>query len=165
MTSGVPRCGRRLALAGIAACCAALVSAGAGSAAPLPNACTLLATVHPEKILHRHGSKVGHRALHKYGSGKTASATCSETIGTQPVYLDLSLARSGGFGGVKVTSTTHPAGIGSGATLVVGTAAGSGGPVDFVSFHRGTVYADLSANGASPASLTAVAREVYKVLP
>jgi hypothetical protein len=58
---------------------------------------------------------------------------------------------------------THPAGLGSGDMLVVGKSP-TGGPVDFISFHTATIYASLSANGATPSSLTTLARQVYKLL-
>jgi hypothetical protein len=58
---------------------------------------------------------------------------------------------------------THPTGLGSGDELVVGKTP-TGGPVDFVVFHKSTTYADLSANGANPSSLTTLAREIYKLL-
>jgi hypothetical protein len=140
------------------------VAAGETSAAGLPNACTLLASANPQGALgHGKALAVGHQKLQKYGTGATASSVCSETVGTQPVTLGLS-GSGGGFGGVKVTSQTHPSGLGSGATLTVGTAP-SGGPVDFVSFHRGSVWADLGANGANSGSLTTLARSVYQRLP
>ena len=141
---------------------AGFAPAGEVSAASLPNACTLLTNAHPGETLHKGGSAITHRALHKYGSGEGASQTCSETIGTQSVYLSLSLG-AGGFGGVKVTSTTHPSGLGSGASLIVGTSR-SGGAVDFINFHKGTIFASVSANGASPSGITTVARKVYKLL-
>ena len=85
-------------------------------------------------------------------------------VGTLPIYLSMSHS-FGGFGGIKVTSTTHPSGLGSGDELVVGTGLGpAGGPVDFIVFHKGTTYADLSANGATPSKLTILARQIYKLL-
>ena len=155
------------ALALVATCVA--VAAGTGSAAAtatLPNPCTLLVKVHPEHTLTRRGKRlvgVGRHKLARYGTGKQASSTCSETIGAVPVYLSVSLAAPGGFGGVAVTSTTHPAGLGSNDMLVIGKSP-TGGPVDFIAFHSATVYASLSANGATPASLTTLARQVYKLL-
>jgi hypothetical protein len=92
-----------------------------------------------------------------------ASSTCSETVGTLPVYLTVSHS-FGGFGGIKVTSTTHPSGLGPGDELVVG-AGPTGNPVDFIVFHKSTVYVDLSANGANPSRLTTLARQVYRLLP
>jgi hypothetical protein len=163
MTFGEVRFVRCGVVLGVVLACAGLAAATDVSAATPPNACTLLTNAHPEQTIHKGGSAITHRALHKYGSGQGASQTCSETIGTQPVYLSLSLG-AGGFGGVKVTSTTHPSGLGSGASLIVGTTP-SGGAVDFIEFHKGTNFADLSANGASPSGLTTVARKVYKLLP
>ena len=86
---------------------------------------------------------------HKYGTGKYVTLQCSETVGTQSVSISLSSAGPGGFGGVSNIKTTHPSGLGAGASLITGKAVPSGGPVDFVEFHRGTVYVDLSANGAT----------------
>ena len=163
MSFGAVRFVRYGVVVAVVLACAGFAAAGRVSAANQPNACTLLSNAHPEMILHKGGSAITHHALHKYGSGQGASQTCSETIGTQPVNLSLSLG-AGGFGGVKVTSTTHPSGLGSGDALIVGTSP-SGGAVDFIEFHRGTVFADLSANGASPGGITTVARRVYKLLP
>lgn len=158
---------QRLAAAFAVALIAVGVAAATGSAtATLPNPCTLLTKVHPEHALARKGKHLGvkRRKLARYGAGKQASSICSETVGTMPVSLSLSLAAPGGFGGVSVTSTTHPAGLGSGDMLVVGKSP-TGGPVDFISFHTATIYASLSANGATPSSLTTLARQVYKLLP
>ena len=151
---------RRLAgaLVVVVFCLVFVAVAGAASSAALPNPCTLLISAHPEKALAR-GKSVEHRKLVKQGS---AGSTCSETVGTLPVYLSVSHA-FGGFGGIKVTSMTHPSGLGSGDELVVGKSP-TGGPVDFVVFHKSTTYADLSANGANPSSLTTLAREIYKLL-
>jgi hypothetical protein len=163
MSFGVVRLVRFGVVVGVVGACAGFAGAGEVSAASLPNACTLLTNAHPEQTLHKDGSVIAHRVLHKYGSGEGASQTCSETIGTQSVNLSLSLG-AGGFGGVKVVSTTHPGGLGSGDSLIVGSSP-SGGAVDFVEFHKGTIFADLSANGASPSGVTTVARRVYKLLP
>jgi hypothetical protein len=164
MRSFAPLRRRRAVIAGVAVTCLAFPAASSAAAATLPDPCTLLAKVHPERTLHKGGSAIKHRQHHKYGAGATASATCSETIGTQPVSLSLSFS-GGGFGGVKITSMTHPSGLGAGATLVVGTGAGSGGPVDFISFHKKTIFADINANGAAASGLTTVARQVFKLLP
>jgi len=153
-------------ITGVAVVWLAVVASAWASAAALPNPCALLTKVHPE---HAFGGEktlaVKHVKLQKYGSGQYASVSCSETVGAQPVVLNLSGPASGGFGGVKVTSQTHPSGLGSGATLTVGTALGGGGPVDFVAFHKSSVSAVLTANGASPSALTAFARQVYRALP
>ena len=158
------RCAAVLALA---VACAALVSATAAatSSATLPNPCTILTKVHPELAFAHKGTRLGvtHRKLTHYGAGKQATSTCSETVGTRPVYLSVSLTPSGGFGGVNVTSTTHPVGLGSGDVLIVGKSP-SGSPVDFLEFHTATVYANLSANGEAPSSLTTLARQIYKLL-
>ena len=144
--------------------CLALAATGAATAAALPNPCGLLAKAHAEKTLARGKSVVvRHAKLTKYGSGSLASSTCSEMVGALPVFLTLSHSSSGGFGGIKVTSITHPSGLGSGDELVVGTGP-TGKPVDFIVFHTATVHADISANGASPGNLTTLARQVYKLL-
>ena len=154
----------RLAVVAAVVLCFVLVGAGGVSAATLPNPCTLLTKVHPERAFgHGKTLAVTHRVQHKYGSGALANLSCSETVGTQPVSINLS-AGAGGFGGVKITSETHPTGLGAGALLIVGTGLGGGGPVDFVEFHTATIYVSISANGASPATLTAFARLVYKAI-
>jgi hypothetical protein len=146
--------------------CLSGAAAGSAAVATLPNPCTLLAKVHPEHTFgHGKTVEVTHKKLQKYGSGRYASVACSETVGTQPVSLSLSGAPPGGFGGIVKPTSSHPSGLGVGDTLIVGTAAGKGTPVDIVLFHRASVYADLSANGASPALLTSFARQVYKQLP
>ncbi len=108
---------------------------------------------------------VKHRKHQKYGTGRYTGVSCSETVGTQPLSISLTSGSTGGFGGVKITSQSHPAGLGSEATLIVGVGAGSGAPVDFIEFHRKTVYVDISANGMSPSTLTTFARQVFKQLP
>jgi hypothetical protein len=155
---------RRAIVAGIAVASLAALAAGAASAT-VPNPCALLTKAHPEQTFG-HGSTlpVTKRVQHKYGTGKYVTLQCSETVGTQSVSISLSSSGSGGFGGVSDIKTTHPSGLGAGASLITGKAVPSGGPVDFVEFHRGAVYVDLSANGATPALLTTFARQVYKAL-
>jgi hypothetical protein len=135
-----------------------------GSRAALPNACALLTQSHPEKAFAR-GTPlhISHHKSQKFGTGAAATVVCSETVGTQPVVLSLS-GSSGGFGGVKVTAQTHPSGLGAGATLTVGTSPDGSKPIDFVSFHRGAVFAVLTANGGSPVVLTKLGRSIYKLL-
>ena len=137
-------------------------AAGAASGTALPNPCALLTSLHPEATLAP-GKSVAGRKLTNQGTGAFATSTCQETVGALPVYLSVG-HNFGGFGGIKVTSITHPGGLGSGDELVVGTGFGSTGPVDFIVFHKGTTYADLSANGAKPTSLTTLARQLYKLL-
>jgi len=135
-----------------------------GSGAALPNACGLLARAHPEKAF-AHGTPL-HISPHKsqkFGTGAAMTVVCSETVGKQPVSLSLSQS-SGGFGGIKVTSQTHPSGLGAGDTLTVGTSPDGSKAIDFISFHRGTVYAVLTANAGSPVVLTRLARTIYKLL-
>ena len=154
---------RRLAVLGFAALIAPVAS-GLASSATLPNPCTLLSKVRAERTLARGKSVVvTHGKLASHGSGSLASSTCSEMVGTLPVYLTVSHS-VGGFGGFQVTSRTHPSGLGSGDNLFVGTGP-AGGPVDFIVFHKSRVYVDLSANGASPTRLTTLARQVYRLLP
>ena len=71
----------------------------------------------------------------------------------------------GGSGGVRIISQTHPAGFGGTATLTVGTGAGNIAPVDYLTFRKGPLYADLSANGAEPSKLAILGQEVYKLTP
>jgi hypothetical protein len=138
----------------------------ATSAATAPNPCTLLVNAHAGTAFGKGKPlALGAQKVQRYGTGKYAGATCLTSVGTQQLSLGVSGGASGGFGGVKVTSQTHPGGLGSGATLTVGTAAGSGSAVDFITFNRGGVYVDINANGASPATLTSFAREVYRLLP
>ena len=154
---------RRLAVVFSVGVVAAALGAGVasgGSAATLPDPCALLAKVHPELTIAK-GKTVtttlGKRAT--YGSGKLQSLYCPETVGKLTVSITVSHS-AGAFGGVKVTSTTHPSGLGSGDTLIVGQSP-TGAPVDLIVFHTATVYVSISANGASPASLTTLARQVY----
>jgi hypothetical protein len=149
--------------ASVAIGCLVLASTAAASGTALPSACTLLAGAHPEKVFgHGKTLAVTHRKSQKYGSGKYATFQCTETVGTQAISLSVA-SSNGGSGGIKITSQSHPTGLGSGATLTVGTAAGSNAPVDFISFHRGAVYVVINANGATPATLTTFARAVYKL--
>ena len=120
----------------------------------------LLAKAHPT-ILGSGAATPG--KISRFGSGKTASTTCSVKVGSLSVFFTLSHA-AGGSGGVSITSKTHPSGLGSGDELVVGKSP-SGSPVDFITFHKKGVFADLSANGATPAHITTVARQIYKLLP
>jgi hypothetical protein len=154
---------RRLAILGVAALIAPVAS-GMASVATLPNPCTLLSKVHPGTTLAPGKSVVVTQGkLASHGSGNLAISTCSEMVGTLP--LNLTFSHSfGGFGGIQVTSITHPSGLGSGDKLVVATSP-SGSPVDFIVFHKATVYVDLSANGANPSRLTTLARQVYRLLP
>jgi hypothetical protein len=158
---GVARLGRHRFALVVGVVCIGLVAAfTAAAATSIPNPCTLLAKVHAEKTLGSGGVTQG--KLTTYGSGQAASSTCSEKVGTLSVFLTLSHS-AGGFGGIKITSTAHPSGLGSGDELVVGTGP-SGNPVDFIVFHKKSVFADLSANGATPAHITTVARQIYKLL-
>ena len=149
MEAPAPPWRRPAALVAIAV--VALVAASAASPATLPNPCTLLSKVHAERTLAKGKSVVvTHGKLANHGSGSLASSTCSEMVGTLPVYLTVSHSFSG-FGGIKVTSITHPSGLGPGDELVVG-AGPTGSPVDFIVFHKSTVYVDLSANGSRSTS-------------
>jgi len=150
--------------AAVAIGCLVVAATAAASGAASPNACAVLTKAHPEKTFgHGKVLAVSQRKSHKYGAGAAASSVCSEKVGTQAISLSLS-SSGGGFGGVKVTSQTHPSGLGAGDTLIVGTTASGNSPVDFLSFHRGNVYAVVTANGAAPSVLTTVARSVYRLL-
>jgi hypothetical protein len=154
----------RVVVAGVAVLSFAAVAAGTASAT-LPSACVLLTKAHPEQAFGHGGTlPVTKRTQHKYGTGKYVTLQCSENVGAQSVSISLSSAGAGGFGGVSDIKTTHPSGLGAGDSLITGKAVPSGAPVDFVEFHRGAVYVDISANGATPAVLTTFARQVYKAL-
>jgi hypothetical protein len=129
-----------------------------------PSACTVLMKAHPEKAFG-HGKilAVSQRKSQKFGAGAAATSVCSEKVGTQAISLSLS-SSGAGFGGVRVTSQTHPSGLGAGDTLSVGTTPRGSSPVDLLSFHRGNVYAVVTANGAAPSVLTTFARSVYRLL-
>ena len=151
--------GRVALFVGVVVCLAPFAAFPAAAATAFPSPCTLLGKVHVKTL----GSGAVTRGkLTTFGSGKAASSTCSEKVGTLSVFLTLSRA-AGGFGGLTIISTTHPSGLGSGDELVVGTSP-SGNPVDFIVFHKKSVFADLSANGATPAHITTVARQIYKLL-
>ena len=139
---------------------AATGAAIANAASALPDPCTLLTKVHPESTIAK-GTTVTAKLgkLVKYGSGTFATLYCPETVGKLTVSISVS-HNGGGFGGIRVTSTSHPTGLGSGDELIVGIGQ-SGGPIDFIVFHTTKAYVDISANGATPSSLTALARQVY----
>jgi hypothetical protein len=150
---------------GIAVVAASIGSAiaNASEAASLPDPCALLTKVQAENTIAKGTTvivKLG--KLVKYGSGNLASSYCPEMVGKLTVSISLSHA-AGGFGGVRITSTTHPTGLGSGDALIVGTSP-TGGPVDFIVFHTTKAYVSISANGATPSSLTALARQVYPLV-
>src|SRR4051794_14773717 len=99
---------RDLAIVAVAAAIAPLASSMAASQATLPNPCTLLGKVHPEKALAPGKAVVVTQGkLAKSGAGSHASSTCPEMVGTLPVYLTVSQS-FGGFGGIQVTSMTRP---------------------------------------------------------
>ena len=154
----------RAVIAGVAVTCLAALAAGTAAAA-LPNPCALLTKTHPEQTFG-HGSTlpVTKRVQHKYGTGKYITLQCSENVGAQSVSISLSSGGAGGFGGVAEIKTTHPSGLGAGDSLITGKGVPAGGPVDFVEFHRGAIYVDINANGASTTVLTTFARQVYKAL-
>ena len=122
----------------------------------------LFAPPEPDRQGGRHGLSLG--KLKTYGSGKYEQVTCDETVGTISVYLSY-YKSVGGSGGVRIISQTHPAGFGGTATLTVGTGAGNNAPVDYITFRKGPLYADLSANGAEPSKLATLGQEVYKLTP
>jgi hypothetical protein len=159
---GVARLAGGVTIAAAALAVAGVPAFAAGSA--LPNPCTVLASAHAQDSVGSSTAQVTAGKLKTYGSGSYLELYCSENVGTLEVSLSLVGEDESGFGGVKVTSDTHPAGLGSGDTLIVGTGM-TGGPVDFISFHRGSVYADLGADGASPSGLTALAKKIYKLIP
>ncbi len=147
------------ALAGLA-----FAAASSARGVSLPNPCTILASAHAQSLSATSAATASPGKLKTYGSGKFEQLTCDESVGTISVYLSYYL-NQGGSGGVRITSQSHPTGFGGTATLTVGTGAGNNAPVDYIEFRKGTLYADLSANGAEPAKLTTLGQEVYKLTP
>ena len=131
-----------------------IASESAGAAA-LPNACAVLRTANPQPIVPGHVALGVFTAQHINGY-----VSCSVKVGALTIYLTMTKLPPGGSGGVSVKSMTQPAGLGVGDELRVGTLT-SGGPYDEVSFSRAGVNAYLTANGAAPARLVALARRVY----
>jgi len=158
--------GTRLLGTLVAAALAGLAFAAASSArgVALPNPCTILASAHAQSLTANATAAVSPGKLKTYGSGKYEQLTCDETLGTISVYLSY-YTNLGGSGGVRIISQSHPAGFGGTATLTVGTGAGDNAPVDYIEFRKGTLYADLSANGAEPSKLATFGQEVYKLTP
>ncbi len=147
------------ALAGLA-----LAAASSARGAALPNPCTILASAHAQSLTAKATATVSPGKLKTYGSGKSEQVTCDETVGTISVYLSY-YKNQGGSGGVRIISQSHPAGFGGTATLTVGTGAGNNAPVDYITFRKGVLYADISANGGEPSKLTTLGQEVYKLTP
>jgi len=163
--STIPLRMRSLAmLAGAALASLALAAASSARDVALPNPCTILASSHPQSLTAKATATVSPGKLKTYGSGKYEQVTCDETVGTISVYLSY-YKNVGGSGGVRIISQTHPTGFGGTATLTVGTGAGNNAPVDYISFRKGPLYADLSANGAEPSKLTTLGQEIYKLTP
>ena len=164
-TTGFSRIPYRVApLAATALAGLAFAAAGAARGVALPNPCTILASAHPQSLTAKATATVSHGTLKTYGSGKYAQVTCNETVGTIGVYLSY-YTNTGGSGGVKIISQSHPSGFGGTATLTVGTGVGNNKPVDYIEFRKGKLYGDLSANGADPSKLTTLGQEVYKLTP
>jgi hypothetical protein len=159
-----PRRHRHLLALVVAACALSLVAGGRAVAmTSLPNPCTLLADAHVQKELDPTNSvKVGPGHLKTYGSGKFADENCSETVGSLTVAVSVFL-EDFSSGGVMHPVELHPAGIGGGV-IITGTSP-TGTAVDIAHLHKGPVYADVSANGATPSSLTALSQQIYKLLP
>ena len=163
--STIPLRMRPLAMLAAAALASlALASASSARNMALPNPCTILASSHPQSLTAKAAATVSPGKLKTYGSGKYEQVTCDETVGTISVYLSY-YKNVGGSGGVRIISQTHPAGFGGTATLTVGTGAGNNAPVDYITFRKGPLYADLSANGAEPSKLATLGQEVYKLTP
>lgn len=142
----------------------AFVAAASARGAALPNPCTILASAHAQSLTAAASAAVSPGKLKTYGSGKYEQLTCDETVGTISVYLSY-YTSVGGSGGVRIISQSHPAGFGGTATLTIGTGAGTNTAVDYIDFRKGTLYADLSANGAEPSKLTTLGLKVYKLTP
>jgi hypothetical protein len=137
------------------------LAASTAAASALPNPCSVLAAAHAQNTIAR-----GHHV--NVGKVKVSTSTptykaCGQVVGSITVYLGIS-SFFGGSGGVAVTSRTHPSGLGAGDVLTIGKAMGAGGPVDVIDFHKGGVYVTISANGAAPSNLTALARQVFRSL-
>jgi hypothetical protein len=163
--STIPLRMRPLAMLAAAALASlALASASSARIVALPNPCTILASSHPQSLTAKAGAAASPGKLKTYGSGKYEQVTCNETVGTISVYLSY-YKNVGGSGGVRIISQTHPAGFGGTATLTVGTGAGNNAPVDYLTFRKGPLYADISANGAEPSKLATLGQEVYKLTP
>ena len=157
---------RRFAILSVGVAAAAGIGPGIASgesAASLPDPCAILTKVQPENTIAK-GQAVAVKLgkLVKYGSGSSGSLYCPEMVGKLTVSITVSHS-AGGFGGVQITSRTHPTGLGSGDELIVGHSP-AGAPVDFIAFHTSKAYVSISANGASPASLTTLARQVYALI-
>ncbi len=146
-----------LALAAVSLTVTTVLSELPASARKLPNACSILSAVRPQNTI---GASTHASAGTYKPSNSIGYSGCYVKVGTITVTLYLS-AGPGGSGGVRVTSTTHPSGLGTGDNLVIGVGAGSRAPVDYITFHRGGIYASINANGTKPSALTALAREVY----
>jgi hypothetical protein len=128
------------------------------SAASLPNACSILKAAHPQTI----GGAVsgGYSSLHL-----STFWSCSVTVGTVTVDLFITRVKNGtqGTGTAKVSSLTHPSGLGLSSALKVGTLS-IGGPYDEVDFNNKGIWASITANGAVPAMLLALGRKAYSKL-
>ena len=150
-----------LASASIGTVALSALTSGPAAATALPNPCTVLGAAHAQSTIAR-GRHVNVGPV-KVSTTTPSYKACSQVVGSITVYLGVS-AFLGGSGGIRVTSVTHPTGLGPGDELTVGKAMGSGGPVDVIVFHKGGAYVTISANGASPGNLTALARQVYRSL-
>jgi hypothetical protein len=142
----------------------AFAAASSARGVALPNPCTILASAHVQSLTAKATATVSPGKLKTYGSGNSEQVTCDEAVGTTSVYLSY-YKNVGGSGGVRIISQSHPAGFGGTATLTVGTGAGNNAPVDYITFRKGTLYADISANGGEPSKLTTLGQEVYKLTP
>ncbi len=166
--SGIPttRLARRLVatFAAVVLAGAAFATVASARGIGLPNPCKILASAHAQSVTAKPTATVSPGKLKTYGAGKSEQVTCDETVGMISVYLSYYL-NVGGSGGVRIISQSHPAGFGGSATLTIGTGAGNNAPVDYIVFRKGTLYADLSANGAEPSKLTTLGQEVYKLTP
>lgn len=151
-------------LAAAALACLAFASASSARVAALPNPCTILASAHAHSLTATATAMVSPGKLKTYGSGKYEQLTCDETVGSISVYLSY-YSYVGGSGGVRIISQTHPAGFGGSATLTVGVGVRGNMPVDYINFHKGAVYGDISANGAEPSKLTTLGQAIYKLTP
>ena len=147
------------ALAGLA-----FAAASSARGVSLPNPCTILASAHAQSLsrhVRRHGLS-GQAEDVRLGQVRAADL---RRVGREDLGLPLVLREPGRLRRRPDHQPVAPAGFGGTATLTVGTGAGNNAPVDYIEFRKGTLYADLSANGAEPAKLTTLGQEVYKLTP
>lgn len=137
-------------------------AAGAASAAPVPNPCTI---VSASAIAPLFGGKaiVGARSTRPDGAVK--QSLCTFTQGAVKLQILVSPHQpSGGFGGPPGMVVTKPAGLGVGATFAYDT----NPKYQFANatFTKGALDAGVWDNGKLPnAAVLKLAKSVYAALP